>query len=72
MSAMVLRLSEGGRRIYKSRRTGSQVSDSHVSNGCPASESGRKRRVYVDGTQLRRANSAYVERPDRLRADELY
>jgi hypothetical protein len=66
MPSMVLRLSEGGRRIYETRRTGS------LPDSTPASESGRKRRVYVDGTQLRRANSAYVERPERLRADELF
>lgn len=66
MSARVLRLSDDGRRIYKTQRT------SHQHSECGPVETGRKRRVYVDGTQLRRANSAYVERPERVRADELY
>jgi hypothetical protein len=65
MSATVLRLSDDGRRIYKTQRTCTQRSD-----GAP--ENSRKRRVYVDGTQLRRAYSAYMERPERVRADEFY
>ncbi len=66
MSAPVLKLSNDGRRLYETRRTCSRQGESVAVKGSS------KRRVYVDGTCLRRANSAYVERPERLRADELY
>jgi hypothetical protein len=65
VSTAILRLSDNGRRLYEARR-----SDSHGSDSA-AVESGKKR-IYVDGTHLRRASAAYVQRTERPRPDELY
>jgi hypothetical protein len=65
MAANILRLSEQGRHLYKTRRTCRKGSDR-----AGADEAG-KRRVYVDGKKLQRASSSYVEHYNPLRADAL-
>jgi hypothetical protein len=66
MTVNVLRLSEQGRRLYEARRT------HHRLNASTGDQDPGKRRLYVDGKSLRRANASYVERHSTLRLDTPY